>query len=337
MRQASPLFAMMIVPFVAHFCIKNNQDHILLKIMNIGVFIWYVVLVLEAFSFAQSGVLLFDFESYYYDQVATRNDSLRASLFLIGDVMILYNFIILYYKISVRRSEKVFAAIQFFLGMYCLLIVQQTRAATLYVVLCLFTLCLEKNRNRKRAIFNIILVLGVFLFVLFNPTVNKFLESFSMNGNYANSSKNRIYAIGYYIECFLESPLVGNGLASGNLDQVYAYVEHGSMGLAYYSDVGVFGLLGNIGAMAFIVFIIPLARMLSNCRVIFKKSNSRLDRMFSLATCEYFILSSITLLPFTSSRMIIVFPLVFAYVEICRTRLEPCIQHKSTTDEKLIR
>lgn len=318
LRQASPQFAMLAAPFFTYYCMKAKQMNSLMKIMNFVSFLWYFILMIQSVYYLRTGTFLFDFSSVFSDDVSMRNGGIKVSLYGVGDIMILYNFVVLFCVNKCRLSEKVFSIIQFVLGLYCLLIIQQSRINSLVVVVCVLSIALLKNQNKRRVILNIALIGIIFVIVFFSPQFSDFLQSFSLNSDMGVSTKYRLYSFGYFWDCFLKNPLFGNGFASGDSTQPYSYIEHSSLGIAYYNDDGFVGLLANIGLMSVVTFIIPLVRMIKNTKVVWNNSNSDLYKFMSFAAVEYFILSSVTLLVFTLPNRVMIFPMMFGFVEACK-------------------
>jgi hypothetical protein len=142
-----------------------------------------------------------------------------------------------------------------------------------------------------------------------------FINSFSSASSnmLALGTTIRVDAIKYYLERFVSSLFLGDGFTS---DLFYPEIQHGSAGQFFYSDVGIFGLIAEIGIASIWFYLLPLFRAVGTVRIIFKKKLQR-DYAFYIGLVIYLLGTSITLIV-TDSFRAMAYPLVFAISEYTR-------------------
>ena len=264
-REGTNYLQILMVPaYVAVFCadggVKRTMKHI-----NYISFVWYVLAIVQFVEYKIGGILLFDFATYFNNSPVIRLYGLRIGVGCFGALMILYNYICLY-EASKSIRDKVFNIVQLVLGLFVVIYIQQTRMIIIVIFLCLIVcifLCKKSPKIRRRE-----LLAMIFLFLLlcvsgyFNNLLEEMLYIDTIEGNVSYS--NRLYSINYYWECFKNNVLVGNAFVA---DSLYYYsVVHGPMGVAHYSDVGIIGMLGQIGLCSLIFFGMPFFYLISVLR-----------------------------------------------------------------------
>lgn len=254
------LTALFTIPLLLYFEKGGKTEH-LFEVINLFSIMWDFLVIAQVVYYKKYGVFWGDFWTYFKRFYNQGTYGLRISLNVFGNIMILYNLVYLRYtRKIIWKIWHLFATI---LGIYGLIFIQQTRAVYLYIVICVFVWIYFYSEKTIRARIIQFSGLGVVVYVLFfSNVVSKFISSFSLTGENAFSTSARIYAIKYYIDCMLKNPIFGNGIADGAANSFYSYIEHGSKGIAYYSDTGLIGLMANIGILgALIIYVIPVIFM----------------------------------------------------------------------------
>lgn len=263
----------------------------LLSIINIFSFLWNLLIITQVIYYKGTGSFFLDFGTYMRQYFNQGQYGLRISMHIFGNIAILYNLVNIRYT---RRFIKIWHTANFILGLYCLIVIQQTRSMLFYVFACIavFIFCNSDQRWKTRLVQFIAIVFV--LYILFSTNIiSDFIESFSLQGDQAFSTRARLYAVQYYTSCILKNPLVGNGLADSGKESYYWAVEHGPAGIAYYSDVGLIGVLANLGLVTIIVYIFPIVRMIK----IWMRTHKYMEKgveTFSLLTLVYFVITAVT-------------------------------------------
>lgn len=304
------LFLVYFVPFLVLF-IRDNGPEQFLKIINLVTLIWAIIIAVQSIVYKNSGTIIFDLKAYFLEntgeEIKLLNNSIRITLFSFGNLMIVYNFYVLYSK---KAKEKInrFSLICLIVGLYSMIVVQQTRMYIMVIALCFAVIILSKKENWKSQLLKIVFIVCVVWFVLYSPLFNEFISSFSTTGDNKWSTQARLYAVSYYWECFNIRPIFGNGFLS---DANYSSIIRGSLGLAHYSDVGLLGLVAETGLFSIFFYIIPVIIIIKN--IIKLKKNDRLNS-FDLAVLAYIIATSLTLI-LTVNKYSYTFAFIFAYFE----------------------
>lgn len=309
---ATFLYYFLSVPAIVIFYNSRNKMK-LFDIMNVVAIIWYLVIIYQHIEYAASGRFVFNMQELLTSSTReiTRSHGIRISLKSLGNIMILYNFDAIFNRKKSRFGRNIsFMALA--LGAFCMVFIQQTRAMT-FVVLCSIAAIMvfgTKKVGKKLLMFAIgIIAFGV---LIYTGTIASFFESFSTRVSNVNhyGTTIRLEAVAYYLECLLKNPLLGNGFTSS---MYYPQVQHGSSMKYFYFDVGVIGLLGEVGLMAIPLYIYPLYRIIRNTYRLFRGKQIS-EYGFLAGITVYLLLSSITLL-ITSTNLMIAFPVIYAYSE----------------------
>ena len=321
---ATFLYYCLSVPALVIF--YNSRDEMkLFDLMNVVAIIWYLIIIYQRIEYAASGRFIFNMKELIAGSTreVTRSHGIRISLKSLGNIMILYNFDAVFNR---KRSGpgRMISLAALVLGAYCLVVIQQTRAMT-FVVLCSIGAIMWFGAKKVRKKF-FVLVIGIMAvgILIYTGTIASFFESFSTRASNVNhyGTTIRLGAAAYYLECLFKNPLLGNGFTSSIY---YPQVQHSSSMIFYYFDVGVIGLLGEVGLMAFPLYIYPLYRIIRNAYHLFR--GKRLSEYsFLVGIVVYLILSSITLL-ITSTNLMIAFPVIYAYSEYVNAK--SCLERKN--------
>ena len=280
-----------------------------LSILNKISFCWYLYIIVQSIAFNLSGRLLFDMASYFSGGSGTGFiGNVRISLGAFGNIMLLYN--IVYVMNKSNRSIPWFAIIQIILGAYCVVFIQQVRAYIVVLFVCVTVIILLASKTKFQQVIKPLLILGIVIFLCTSSLVQDFIYSFSTESELGTSTEARLYAWEYFFNAFLKNPLFGFAWPG---DEAYFSIAHGPLGTAWANDVGVVGLMAQLGLFAIPFYVVPLIRMVYILHKIGWKRAAR-ENMFLVVLLVYLIGTSITLL-ITDSGRSIAFPFVIALYE----------------------
>lgn len=310
---SSLLIVFLSIPILYLFENGYNIDD-LFKYLNIIVMIWYIVVIFQYFTYRKNGhFFLIDYFSS--DEFRIRNNSIRLTLFSLGNIAILYNFNEIYVK-KKSISKKIWNLIILVAGLFCVFFVQQTRM--FYIVDCVgvMIIILASSNKPHKVIWNLMLI--GFVFLLLSDYISRLFNSFIAGDdvyNY-NSSVVRQYANIYFFQSFLKNPWFALGFVS---DGVYPYIAHGPALIYNMSDVGFIGLLAQTGLFALFIYVMPIIRCtVIIIKIIHRKLLNQNTLLFSLYV--YMLVSSISLMMTTPSYAILL-PVIYAYFEFENRKL----------------
>lgn len=303
-QHISILYFVWTIPLLS-FLYSSKGYKGLFETINVIVFIWYILLVIQYFYWLKTGNLIFN--NILFSNVRTRTYGIRIGLGSLGNIMILYNFNKLV-NMSRDLLIKIWYFIQFALGLFCLIFIQQTRAfsAIVFLSMAIIVFSGAKKISKKIILYSFLFI--VIAYIIYTGILYDFFVSFKIdesNREFLGTSL-RIDAIQYYLECFRKSIIFGNGFTSDKYYPLVQYKFSGSFNLLFYSDVGIFGLLGETGIGVVFFYIIPLLTMI---KILIK--NKLMKNSFILSLVAYVLLTSFTLI-ITDVYRAIAFPLIFA-------------------------
>ena len=222
--------------------------------------------------------------------------------------MILYNF----YQIYYCKKKSFTRILLFFVGIFELISIQQTRAYTLVVLVdILVMILLEKNTTNKlvKKIIIVVLVIGI---LLQTDIAANFIQSLSTTGEEAGSTIGRQYSIAYYLSMFRKHFPLGMGFPNNDK---YGYILHHQVQYytTYTDDVGIIGQLGIWGMLLIPIFIVPIVRMIAIIIKV-KKRNDSSSFVWLTAILVYVIVTSGTLMILDSYRIMLM-PIIIALME----------------------
>ena len=212
-----------------------------MKAINYIVITWYVVLILQSIVYSLNGNVFLSYNNNL-DNLWVRNNRIRYSLLGLGNLMIFYNFYVLLSGENNRKSKPL-SLISVAMGIYCNLFVQQTRALEFTMIFVLAIMYLLQSKNKIKVVRNYsVIFLGVIVLYV-SGILPSFLNSFTA----VETAKNTLVrqeAISYYIEYWIQHPLLGMGLSNSEA------LTRGPYGTYYMSDVGLVGIIAKCGIFA---------------------------------------------------------------------------------------
>ena len=227
---------------------ENGYDRILYAI-NVITLVLYILYILQSIAYEKNGTL------FLHVNENLRNNALRMSLKSFGNVMIIYNFCRLWFDSNYKH--KIFSLIQFILGIYCLLFIQQTRAYYFVIAISLIVVLLFCGSSSSKKIRNIAIIILFSVMLFSSGLFDQFLGSFGENSDMYGNTLVRMNAIGYFWEEFVHSPLWGHGIIT---TAQYFTIRTGPLGSYFYADVGIIGLMAQFGIFSFVIYVWPMLR-----------------------------------------------------------------------------
>lgn len=287
LHAARPYLLLLLVIPIGYVLDQVEEWDYFLKIINTFSVIWLIIVIVQYIVHGISGKVFI--QGYFQSNITMRNGHIRIALWPYCHFMMIYNAYLAIFK----NSRK--AIVFLILGLGGLIFVEQTRAAEA-VVLSIIMLCwlLSRDTDSKRIV--AVLILSVAVVLAFSLGVDEMImESFSTEGEKAGSTIARLYAIGYYWDCFKQNPLFGFSLINDST------IENGPLGLAWISDVGIIGQLAKLG-----LFIIPIyfPIIFYLIRMILCKELSREIRIIIFLSLAYILFTSGSLMILDGDRAI---------------------------------
>lgn len=265
-----------------------------LSILNIISFIIYMLFVGESFLYKSSGHMILNVGH------GVRNGNLRMGLSSISNVMVLYNFCKVFCS---KAPKKYFNIIQLVLGLYCVFVIQQTRAYYICFCVCFTVVLLLTSENRLKTLRNIGVIIGVVIIVVHSGILSQFLDTFSETSAEAAGNIARSGAFSYFWNEFFRNPLWGHGFLT--LDSNLT-IKTGSTHLYYYADTGIIGLLAQMGLFIIPVYIWPMVHWGRNVL----RNLKSIDPFLVSLYC--YLLSTTPTLICTNPERVMLMPLCFA-------------------------
>jgi hypothetical protein len=288
------------------FMNNKNSDYALLAVINALSVLWCVLILTQSLVFTITGREMFRFIQAMTTGV--RDERLRITTGPFADFSLLYSF----WRFYVRRDNHKLCYFGCFIVLFASnVIVSQSRAQLVAVVISLCVLALlDKNRG-YRVLRKVFFVAIILLFFVFTSYVQNYLQSIFTR--YSISVTSRLYGYQYYWSVFLENPMFGFGLLKM---QTYNKILRGSLGIASMDDVGMVGQLAVLGVFSFIIVIgayIHLAKLI----LIAKSKNCR-ETGFMIGIYVYLLFTSFTLIIFDQQRICLL-PVIISLFEYYST------------------
>lgn len=285
------------------------------------VILWEILLILNSLYFAATSRQLIQY--YATDNIGVR-DGIRVSMYVLAHVLLIYDF----ERVINKRSsaiKKNAAILNLILGTYCLIVVEQTRAQILAIFVAWLVIMLFNSSKKSTMILRIALLIAAYLLIFQSGYLPNIIASLTGSSETygAYGQDLRLREIEYFLNCFRKNPLCGMGFV--RYGGQYNTIVRGPAERYYANDVGIFGMLGNIGIFAVILYGTLLVRYFMNTWKMFQTSYEM--RFFAAGLLAYIVATSPSLIMFWSTTAML-FPLSIAIFEYCREK---------GTEEKLVR
>lgn len=292
------LFILLSYPMM-YVCACKRSVKWILQLLNKFAMIFYILIPLQFIAYNLNGTVFLNAMSVS-SELPIMNGSLRIALSWLGEMMIIYNFYMLYCpKEKVEsKAEKYLYVFNFALGFVDSLVVSRVRGSILPLCICLIIIVLFQ-RNTLKSFWRKIVLIAVLCVLAFSTDIfSSFFASFSETASRSYSTTARLYAIDYYWNTFLKNPVCGFGFADGVINY---HIVHGD-GRAAISDVGIFGVLAKYGIFTLAIYVIPLIRSFVLIKRMFSAPNIK-NQLLYLAIGLYIAGTSFTLIAISHFRM----------------------------------
>lgn len=229
-------------------------------------------------------------------------------------ISMLYAFIRIFWGKQLSFRSIVFFTLVLVLGAVSLVYVNQSRVGIIAVFAACFLPLIACKMGGSSSIKKLLICLVVAFVLIETGYVSTLLDSFfgsNAGGSYEGSSLARNYATMHYLSEFIKNPIFGFGFISG--DSSFSNIVNGSAGIAYTSDVGFVGQMGNWGLLFVISYLLIVGRMVFIIAKSWKVQTPE-HRAMMLSIIVYILATTPTLIMFDSARIMIC-PLALAVFE----------------------
>lgn len=311
------MYLFLTIPILWLF-IREETIYSLLDKINVVMFIWYVIVILQKVLYTYTGTIFIQMDDML------RDGRLRIHLLSFGNLMIIYNFNQFYNR---REKNRLFYLAQFLMGMYCLVFIQITRGYMIAVIIGVGCEIIAASTSVKKTAINVAIVVSGLLYFIYSGLFEKILTS--LNLLQTGTISVRFEAIQYYWNEFLKSPLWGHGTIVDVNNSVIAGGFHGTY---YYSDVGIIGALAQYGLLFVFIFMIPIIHFIRISLRIFMNRVLREKFCFLFGVIAYILVTMPTLIV-TDVERIFLFPFCLALFEYADLTSRGIIDDMDLTNE----
>lgn len=297
-----------------------------LKLINIVVFVWYVVMIFQNYLATTNGTMILQ-HYFQTDEVLIgegRADNARISILSLGIIVPIYNFNNLlnyYYRKKISLATAILNLISFIVGTYCIVFLSQGRAETLYYLVSIFAVFLFYPSKSYKSIVKIFAIYGLVLVAIFSGVVSDFIATFEEGSELYFSTYYRIYEYKYFMYSFIMNPFLGKGLFYSSYSDIY----QSSNGVMWNNDVGIIGMLGSTGIIGTTLFLYIIFKLSKSVRVLYKFHDNYFGLILGMAI--YLIIGSVSIL-FTDPSFIMCLPIIFAISQIRTRDIKRCTNGK---------
>lgn len=283
------------------------------KFMNSLSIITVVILLIRTLRALVYNTFGYDLLPYLEESI--RNDRIRQDLLPIGGIVFIY---VCYRFLTSKKNTShqiIFFAVLFLFAFY----EYYTNMTRMYVITFFVTfimMLITKKRPVNKEIVLLSCLLLFFILLIASGALTQFWNTFSTEGENANSTISRQNTINYFNQIVKEQPIFGLGLLIPKGENIYIFF--GPNRSAYLDDIGIINLYYHYGIFGIIIVAMVFGRMLFIAfRLYFCHEYDK--RIFLIGSLTYLILTSISLSAFDSQRMLslIILWAVFEYDYYC--------------------
>jgi hypothetical protein len=296
-----------ILLYIPILYIFYNDEEEIFRILEAIYVIWLVLIIAQVIMINTSGAVFLNIFYNRLGNVEYRNGNVRLyGGMCFFNLMALVNF----YKFEVAEKIKSkFAFLVLFIGgFYVAVMVEQTRAMVIAIIVTLLGTIILRQRNLRTFVTGILLVVLVVAWLVSSQYID-YLISSSTTGIDSYSSFNRMKAIGYYLHRLLYNPFFGFGFTN-NVSIVHS-------GGANIDDTGIFGQMARMGIWPLMFMIACIVRLGKIAYTLKKKNMVEADLVNIFFF--YIITTSLTFIIWDPQRML-AFPFILAISEFYYAR-----------------
>lgn len=274
----------------------------ILRCVNYYVFALYILLILQKVAFETAGIVFLPFYSRLITSTNVyREFGVRLGMRGIENFMVIYNIFLILNKDKLKVQKLNY--INFGLGLYCVIVIQQTRAYIISFIITVSIILLQNALQKKRFIKSLILLcLGAAILISTNLLSDIIGSLFSTTESYGADQMVRVDAINYFIQYFLKNPIGGFGFADGN---TYASIVHGPLLRYWVNDIGLIGLLAQGGLLIILPVFLLFVWMIKTISKLKHVHRITEERKFMIICIWYIISTSISLSIFDENRILV--------------------------------
>lgn len=275
------------------------------------------IVIIQALLYNFSGIYFLNIYEFNSGENIITRDGIRIT-YLSTAVSIALVFSIVELIVIKRTKLKNFITV--LLGMVYFIYVAQTRVYIFIFVILMLYAFYFMNDSKKNRFLTVFLVTGTIIIGIWALDIIGYITELIMpmlDGSYIynGSYYARLESYKYFWSTILKNPLMGLGLMKPSKASNYYHIICGPRGIAYYTDVGLFGLLAEFGVPMVLVFIYMMKKIYVGKNNITNDYYTPYKRIFWL----FMLLSCGTLSVLDPQRIIIV-ALVLAIFDCQRER-----------------
>ena len=284
--------------------IENEHKEMIWKMLNLVYIIWTVLSLLQIFLYESAGLVIMEGFTNRWGNIEYRNGNMRL---LHGmcfyNIMVLFNYFKMLESSDIKKG-RLKHGIFFLLGLYIVLFVEQSRAMSIVMLVCIISMLIYRRLTAKGLVTNFI---AIALLIIGSIATNYLGNLIASITSASINNSMRGYAVQYYLGTLLNNPLFGIGFTNDRT------LLHGSLGMAYIDDVGIFGQMARMGLCALILLVPLLVRLYSIQKKMRINNSHRSDLVFLLFM--YTLLTSGSLIIFDPQRIALL-PIILATSEV---------------------
>lgn len=294
--QSAYAFFWILLSFPLFYLFQKEQDiEDVLDLITFTTVISLAIMIITARAYNLSERTIFNVDQYR--KYLMRNGRLR-----IWDLSSLEGLVViwLFYNILYTKKKLVRNLLAIVVIFSALLYVEQTRSMQLYLILVMAFMYITKAaKGVSSAVSKICVVLGTIVYIVATGWIDSIIQSFSTTGLYASSTIIRLDEVVYSLQLFKDHIINGTGLVlSSTRDIYFSYTGAGKLG---YTDIGIIGLLAQVGLWAIVIYILPICRF-GYILLKLKKGGGHKYFPFLLGVFIFLVITSATLLVINSQR-----------------------------------
>lgn len=309
-KEGLPYYCVFLAAPLVYIMESKNGFKNILTIIYIVTLVSLILLLIQVNLYKISGILFLKTlpnNSILY----LRSEFLRFSLPSMTTFVTFYSV----FKVLTRKTNEIekkkklkliLHSCVIFLGVYCEVFIRQTRGSIPFYILSIyFMIVASKIYYRRYLNIFMVTIIGIF-FLISSGLLDNYLISISSNSTLiggADTINVRLDGIKYFWECFLKSPIWGNGFVWNMSGDLFSKV-HGPYGIYFYTDVGIFGMLANMGIVGILLVFLFYMRLFNIVR--FLRHKRAPESIYLIGVMTYFIMTSGSLLIFQSGRIVAV-------------------------------
>lgn len=300
------LYLIMLIPLFYLFQSDIGLEKVL-DSFKILVFITLLIMIVNAYFYNTRGVNIIPIN--YYTELMRRNNRLRVlDLSSMEGMAIIWTF----YELLYRKRHKCLNSVILLVSFGALIYVEQARVIQISILMSLAIMyILKADRRRNAILMKIACICLVGGYSVLSGQIGEVIRSFSANGAYGSSTTIRLDEVRHAIQLISKYYINGVGLVSKYIGNYFSsYAGRGQFGL---TDIGILGLLTQIGLWVIPVYLYPMFRFFNIlCKT--KNDSDQYYYPFLIGLFSYLLMTSATIIIINQQR-IYAWPMVICIFE----------------------